>query len=72
MTRKAMLTLLAASVFAAALFAEDNLTSYSMVTRDGRRLVSRVDGGKTVYELVATNALPAGLPSVREWTIYGI
>jgi hypothetical protein len=51
---------------------EDNLTAYSMVTRDGRRLVSRVDGGKTVYELVATNALPAGLPPVREWTIYGI
>ena len=53
-------------------FADDNLTAYSMVTRDGRRLVSRVDGGKTVYELVATNALPAGLPPVREWTIYGI
>ena len=51
---------------------EDNLTAYSMVTRDGRRLVSRVDGGKTVYELVATNALPTGLPPVREWTIYGI
>lgn len=52
--------------------ADDNLTAYSMVTRDGRRLVSRVENGKTVYELIATNSLPAGLPPVRQWTIYGI
>ena len=42
------------------------------MTRDGRRLVSHAEGGKRVFELVATNALPAGLPPVREWTIYGI
>ena len=45
------------------------LTAYSMVTHDGRRLVSRVDGTNVVYELVATNSLPADLPPVREWTI---
>ena len=43
-----------------------------MLTRDGRRLVSRQDGGREVFELVATNALPAGLPPVRAWTVYGI
>lgn len=48
------------------------LTAYSMVTRDGRRLVSHDEGGKAVYELVPTNALPANLPAVRPWTIYGI
>ena len=50
----------------------DEFKAYSMVTRDGRRLVSRVEGGKTIYELVATNALPASIPPVRQWTIYGI
>ena len=48
------------------------LTAYSMVTHDGRRLVSRLDGTNVVYELVATNSLPADLPPVREWTIYCI
>ncbi len=48
------------------------MTAYSLVTRDGRRLVSRVEGTNVVHELVATNALPAGLPPVRRWTIYGI
>ena len=48
------------------------MTAYSLVTRDGRRLVSRTEGTNVVYELVATNALPKDLPPVREWTIYGI
>lgn len=51
----------------------EKVTAYSMVTRDGRRLVSRLDkSGKPIFELVATNALPANLPPVRNWTIYGI
>ena len=67
------LTLILAVLAAATtVHAADDLAAYSMVTRDGRRLVSRVEDGKTVYELVATNALPAGLPPVRQWTIYGI
>ena len=45
---------------------------YSMLTHDGRRLVSHVEGTNTVFELVATNALPANLPPVREWTIYAV
>ena len=52
--------------------AVSGLTAHSLVTRDGRRLVSHDEGGKAVYELVPTNALPAGLPPVRRWTIYGI
>jgi len=47
-------------------------TAYSMVTRDGRRLVSRGTGNAKKWELVPTNSLPANLPSVRQWTIYGI
>ena len=38
---------------------------HSMLTRDGRRMVSYLDGTNTVYELVPTNRLPAGLPPVR-------
>ena len=45
-----------------------SLTAYSMVTHDGRRVVSR-DGGAT-FELVATNALPTSLPPVRPWKFY--
>ena len=73
-----MAAALAAGVSAAELPREtpavvpDGLTAYSMVTRDGRRLVSHDEGGKAVYELVPTNALPAGLPPVRRRTIYGI
>ena len=48
------------------------LHAYSMVTHDGRRLVSRMEGTNEVFELVATNALPAGLPPVRRWKIYGV
>ena len=49
-----------------------SLTAYSMLTHDGRRLVSYQDGTNTVFELVPTNRLPAGLPPVREWKIYCI
>ena len=48
------------------------LTAYSMLTRDGRRMVSHVEGANTVYELVPTNRLPANLPPVREWKLYGL
>ena len=48
------------------------ITAYSMLTHDGRRMVSRVEGTNTVYELVPTNRLPAGLPPVREWKLYGL
>ncbi len=46
------------------------VTAYSLVTRDGRRLVARDMGGSLCYSLVPTNALPANLPPVREWKIY--
>ena len=46
--------------------------AYSMLTHDGRRLVSRTEGTNTVFELVATNQLPANLPPVREWTLYAV
>lgn len=48
------------------------LVAYSMLTRDGRRLVSKETDGTRRFELVPTNALPAGLPEARRWTIYGI
>ena len=48
------------------------IKAYSMLTHDGRRLVSHVEGTNTVFELVATNALPANLPPVREWTLYAV
>ena len=50
----------------------DGFTAYSMLTRDGRRMVSYVEGTNTVYELVPTNRLPADLPPVREWKLYGL
>lgn len=46
--------------------------AHSMLTHDGRRLVSHLDGTKTVYELVPTNRLPADLPPIREWKLYGL
>ena len=52
--------------------AADGLMVHSMLTRDGRRMVSRLEGGKRVYSLVPTNQLPANLPPVREWKLYGI
>lgn len=67
-----LLGAVAAGIVSTELLAADGLTAYSMVTRDGRRLISRTENGQTVFELVATNALPAGLPPVRQWTIYGI
>ena len=59
-------------VIAASAFAGETFTALSMLTHDGRRMISRRKGGKTVYELVPTNALPANLPPVREWTIYAV
>ena len=50
----------------------DGFAVHSMLTRDGRRMVSYLDGTNTVYELVPTNRLPAGLPPVREWKFYGL
>ena len=36
-------------------------------------MISRKNNaGETVYELVPTNRLPANLPPVREWKLYGI
>ena len=57
-----------------AVLCEDNtgITAYSMLTHDGRRMVSHVEGTNTVYELVPTNRLPANLPPVREWKLYGL
>ncbi len=52
--------------------AADGLMVHSMLTRDGRRMVSRLEGGKRVYSLVPTNQLPVNLPPVREWKLYGI
>ena len=46
------------------------VVAHSMVTRDGRRLVSRQVEGKTVHELVPLDRLPPDLPPVREWKIY--
>ena len=43
-----------------------------MLTRDGRRLVSHLEGKDRVYELVPTNQLPVGLPPIREWKLYGL
>ena len=63
---------LAAGIPWKTLFAAGGLTAYSMVTRDGRRLVSHPEGTNEVFELVATNALPKDLPAVRPWTIYGV
>ncbi len=52
--------------------AADGLMVHSMLTRDGRRMVSRLEGGKRVYSLEPTNQLSANLPPVREWKLYGI
>ena len=47
-----------------------NFTAYSMLTRNGRRLVSRLENGREVFELVPESDLPADLPAVREWKLY--
>ena len=47
-------------------------TAYSMLTHDGRRMVSYRNGTNTVYELMPTNRLSADLPPVREWKLYGL
>ena len=45
--------------------AAGGMRAYSMLTRDGRRMVSRLEGTNTVYELVPTNQLPANLPPIE-------
>ena len=52
--------------------ASGGITVHPMLTRDGRRMVSHIEGTNTVYELVPTNQLPAGLPPMREWKLYGL
>ena len=68
------LSLVLGALFAACAMGETNggIKAYSMLTHDGRRLVSHVEGTNTVFELVHTNALPTNLPPVREWTIYAV
>ena len=49
------------------------MTAYSMVTKDGRRLVSyKGADGNEEFELVPLSELPEGLPEVRPWKIYCI
>lgn len=50
----------------------NNLTIYSLLTHDGRRLVERKEGNSVVQELVPEKDLPAGLPPMRKWTIYAL
>ena len=51
----------------------ESFTAHPMLTRDGRRMISRKNAaGETVYELVPTNRLPANLPPMREWKLYGL
>ena len=51
----------------------ESFTAHPMLTRDGRRMISRKNtAGETVYELVPTNRLPANLPPIREWKLYGL
>lgn len=46
-------------------------TAHSLVTRDGRRLVSRRGAdGAARFELVPEASLPPGTPPLRKWTIY--
>ena len=54
------LSLVLGALFAACAMGETNggINAYSMLTHDGRRLVSHVEGTNTVFELVHTNALP--------------
>lgn len=50
-----------------------SMTAYSMLTKDGRRLVSyKGADGKDVFELVPVSELPEGLPEVRPWKIFSI
>ncbi len=51
----------------------ESVMALSMLTRDGWRMISRKNGsGEAVHELVPTNRLPASLPPVREWKLYGL
>ena len=47
-----------------------SLTVYSMVTHDGRRMVSQMENGQEKFALVATNDLPKDVCAVRPWRIY--
>ena len=46
--------------------------AFSLVTRDGRRLVRRRRGTETSWELVPEEYLPPGTPPPRRWTVYGV
>ena len=46
-------------------------TAYSLITHDGRRLVScRDEDGYERFKLVSESSLPPGTPPARKWTIY--
>lgn len=46
--------------------------AFSLVTRDGRRLVRRGDGAEAEWALVPESELPPGTPPPRRWTVYGV
>ena len=46
------------------------IRGYSMLTSDGRRMVSRMEGTNEVFSLVTRTELPADMPPVRPWRIY--
>lgn len=48
----------------------DRFRAHSLVSRDGRRLISWQDGEKVAYGLVATNDLPRNLAPARQWKLY--
>lgn len=51
---------------------EKHMIPYSMVTRDGRRLVEFVDGAHSEFRLVPEAELPENTPPVRQWKLYMI
>ena len=51
---------------------EPAFRAFSLVTRDGRRLVRRGSGADAVWELVPEADLPPGTPPPRRWTVYGV
>ena len=55
-TRRLLALALAALAAAAVAQAADGLTAYSMVTRDGRRLVSRSENGETASTAPTTSS----------------
>ena len=49
-----------------------DFTAFSLVTRDGRRLVRRRGGAGVDWVLVPEAELPPDTPPPRRWTIYGV